>query len=113
MADNDYIKKLLNNIKDTPQSDSSLASNSDLDKIKAKHGKHMVTLTNLYEFWTHKTIIMIIAIVMILTFLTSRYLLVAFPESKILKLLNTDSKIVMSYFATAVASWFITKNLDN
>lgn len=62
-----------------------------------KHSKHMAILANMYEFWTHKTVIFSIAI------------LIFRPLSKFALTLHEDSGIAMSYFGTAVASWFIIR----
>lgn len=86
--------------------------NEDLDKLNAKHQKTIHILDNLYENITHKTTLLILALAISVIYIFSRYLLLEYPNNNILKTLNKDSAKIMSYFVTAVASWFVTKNLE-
>lgn len=84
----------------------------DLDKLNMKHKKHIQSLNNIFESITHKTVFLTITIILIVAFLSTRYLQVIFPEYKIFSVINYDSKIAITYFATAVLSSFITKHLS-
>lgn len=111
MPDNKFSEEIFENLQ-PKEKESDFAENSDLDKINASHSKHMAILSNWYEFWTHKTIIFFIAILLFSIYIGTRYYLVKFPTAKLAETLHTDAKCAISYFATAVASWFITKNLE-
>lgn len=91
MQENDFSKQILDNVQPAPQK-SGFAANSDLDKINAEHSKHMAILTNLYEFWTHKTIIFFIAIFLFIVFAGTRYYLIFYPLSKFALALHEDSE---------------------
>lgn len=110
MPDN-FSQKIIDNVQPSSQK-SNFASSSDLDKIKATHSRRMTRLTNIYEFLTHKTILLLIAIILFATFVVSRYYSIFHPDNKLSFVIYTDTKTAISYFGTAVASWFITKNLD-
>lgn len=71
MPDN-FSQKIIDNVQPSSQK-SNFASSSDLDKIKATHSRRMTRLTNIYEFLTHKTILLLIAIILFTTFVVSRY----------------------------------------
>lgn len=101
---------IIGNIKD-PVVQTSFDAYSDLDRMSAKHNKHMTLLANVYEFWTHKTILLIISFVLVLIYLTTRYFLVE-NNSEIVKLINSDSTKAITYYVTAVSAWFVTKNLE-
>lgn len=111
MSDSDFSQRILDNIHSSAQK-TSFVANADLDRMNEKHNKHMQLLTNIYEFWTHKTVILILSVMLFLIFLTTRYILVLFPKNSMVKAINADSEKAISYFVTAVASWFITKNLE-
>jgi len=105
MSDNEDI---FSRIK-TPAEQSS---NSDLDKLNAKHKKTIQSLNNLYENITHKTVFIGISVILVVIFVLSRYLLIKFPENNFLKQLNYDSVIVIKYFITVILSVFISKHFD-
>lgn len=105
MSDNEDI---FSRIK-TPAEQSS---NSDLDKLNAKHKKTIQSLNNLYENITHKTVFIGISVILVFVFVLSRYLLIKFPGSNFLKQLNYDSVIVIKYFITVILSVFISKHFD-
>lgn len=107
----DFSQQIIDNVQPSSQK-SDFAANSDLDKIKAVHNRRMTRLANIYEFWTHKTILLFITIVLLTAFFLSRYCSIAYPKNKIWAVVYSDSKSAISYFGTAVASWFITKNLE-
>ena len=111
MSEKDLSKNIIDNIRAT-EAVSGYAANSDLDRMNAKHGMHMAFLTNVYEFWTHKTVLMIIAAVLVFANLMTRYILVLDSSNEVAKAINKDTATAISYFVTAVASWFVTKNLE-
>lgn len=111
MPDNKFSEEIFENLQPKAK-ESDFAENSDLDKINASHSKHMAILSNWYEFWTHRTVLLIVFIVLFVLYIVTRYLLVCFPNFKLLSVVNKDSAFALSYFGTAVASWFVTKNLE-
>ena len=112
MSNTDFSEKILGNM--TPQPlGAGVSSDPDLDRMCAVHNRHTTLLTNIYEICTHKTVLLCIAALLVVALLVSRYVLVGNPLNKYAKAVNEDSGKAFSYFATAVASWFVTKNLEN
>lgn len=111
MPDNKFSEEIFENLQ-PKEKESDFAENSDLDKINASHSKHMAILSNWYEFWTHRTVLLIVFMVLLVSYIVTRYVSICLPDSKLPPVVNKDSAFALSYFGTAVASWFVTKNLE-
>ena len=110
MPETDFSRKILGNMK--PGSGGGSPA-SDLDRMNEAHNKHMTQLENLYEFWTHKTILLGVAGLLLIVYFISRYWLVANPSNEMVKAINADTGKAISYFVTVVASWFVTTKLED
>lgn len=101
MSDNEDI---FSSIENPPKLKSSV--NEDLDKLNSKHQKTIQNLNNFYENITHKTVFLAVSLILVLIFVLSRYLLITFPDNKLLQQINTDSVVVIKYFITVILSVF-------
>lgn len=108
----DLYQRIFDNIQES-STKSKLGSSSDVDRMNAAHNKHMTYRKNIYEFWTHKTILLGVAGLLLIVYFISRYWLVANPSNEMVKAINADTGKAISYFVTVVASWFVTTKLED
>jgi len=102
---------LVEAIKSQIAEEGPLGEDVDLDRIKSNHKKHMLVLTNIYEIITHKMVLLIVSLVVVFIWLFTRYFRL-YKDWPILEALNKDTSVFISYYVTAVASWFVTKHLE-
>ena len=110
MSETNY-NEIFTNIQ-KPQQPSSYQNNADIDKLNAAHQLRLQWLNNIVKSLTHRTVLFTVAIVLLLIFAITRYWLVIVPNAVLIQTINSDCKIIISYFVTAVISWFVTKHLD-